>query len=99
MSRSVPQHGGAFVDAVVDDEKVVIAWEEVLVHEVHTSLFRREAYLVAVFYEATVLARYSVPSLIPKGFPKGKGCGTYSLLSPCPPGIVQRVVVLADVQA
>ena len=98
MSTCVPQHGGAFVDAVIDDEEVVVAWEQMLVHEVHASLFRRGAYLVAVLYEATVLTRYSVPSLIPEGLPTGEDLITYGLLSPLPSSLVQRVVVLANVQ-
>lgn len=61
MSACVTQHGGAFVDAVVDDEEVVVAREEVLVHEVHTALGGGGACLVAVFDEAAVLAQYSVP--------------------------------------
>jgi hypothetical protein len=50
-----PKHAAAAIDAVVDSEEVVVAWELVLVYAVQSTLLGRTAEAVAVCNKTAIL--------------------------------------------
>jgi hypothetical protein len=54
-----PEHAAAAVDAVVDSEEVVVAWELVLVYAVQSTLLGRTAQAVAVCNKTAILQSVS----------------------------------------
>jgi hypothetical protein len=54
-----PEHAAAAIDAVVDSEEVVVAWELVLVYAVQSTLLGRTAQAVAVCNKTAILQSVS----------------------------------------
>ena len=55
LSMTRAQHRAASIYAGIDDEKVIVLWEHMLVNQMHTSSLRNGADFIAVFDKAFIL--------------------------------------------
>jgi len=109
---TLPQHTASTVDAIVDDEEVVVFGKLMLVYAVHTAFRRSTAQAVTRWHEACVLRASQLGILGCVSSQVGPHCHvgpgvdvgnvqdgrTYRLLASFSLGSVEGIMVLGDVQ-